>query len=611
MLKRFVKSLLTPCMGYKPTRRAGRRKHALLVALSMAAVVIMSPVSYSQTTFADIQGHWAQPCIEQLAQKQIISGYPDGNFRPSAPVTRAEFASMVRKAFPNAAEVRTDDQFVDVPARYWGVDAIRTAFKTGFLSGYPDQVFNPNQKITRSQALVSLAVGLKYSPTQPVTGTLNAAFLDATEIPEYARQAIASATEKKLVVNYPEVRRINSNQMASRAEVAAFLCQAVGSSGLVPSQYIAMGMQNITAGELRGVWLTNIDSDVLFERDKLTAALQRLRDLNFNTVYPTVWNWGYTLYPSRVAERVIGRSLDPTPGLQGRDILKEIVDQGHQKGMGVIPWFEFGFMAPADSELALRHPDWLTSRRDGSKLWKEGKHDRVWLNPFRPEVQQFISDLIVELVSNYDIDGIQFDDHFGLPAELGYDAFTVGLYKQEHQGKLPPDNPQDPEWLRWRANKITEYMKRVFQAVKDRKHNCLVSVAPNPQRFSYDFFLADWETWERQGLVEELILQVYRDDLNIFISELELPEVQAARRRIPVSVGIMTGLKDRSVPLGQIQTQVQEVRNRGFAGVSFFFYETLWNLAKEKPSERQSAFQGLFPASVERPNILAGWRSSI
>ena len=52
--------------------------------------------------------------------------------------------------------------------------------------------------------------------------------------------------------------------------------------------------KNSTSYELRGVWLTNIDSNVLFERDRLSAALERLHQLNFNTVYPTVWNWGYT-----------------------------------------------------------------------------------------------------------------------------------------------------------------------------------------------------------------------------------------------------------------------------------------------------------------------------
>ncbi|MBW4642067.1 MAG: glycoside hydrolase family 10 protein [Goleter apudmare HA4340-LM2] len=362
------------------------------------------------------------------------------------------------------------------------------------------------------------------------------------------------------------------------------------------------------AAELRGVWLTNIDSDVLFERDRLKNSLQRLSELNFNTVYPAVWNWGYTLYPSKVAAKVIGRSLDPTPGLQGRDMLKEIVDEGHKKGLTVIPWFEFGFMAPADSLLAKNRPQWLTNRSDGSRIVKEGTHNRVWLNPFRPEVQQFIQDLIVEIVRNYDIDGIQFDDHFGLPSELGYDAYTVALYKKEHRGKAPSKNSKDPEWVRWRASKITDYMKRVFTAIKATKKNCIVSVAPNPQRFSYEYFLADWQRWERMGIVEDLVVQIYRDDLNVFIKELEYPEVKAAKSHIPVSIGILSGLKNRSIPMQQIQTQVQKARDRNFAGVSFFFYETLWNMSKERPQDRQIAFQKIFPTPMAYPNLLAGWK---
>ncbi|QLE57086.1 glycoside hydrolase family 10 protein [Nostoc sp. TCL26-01] len=360
--------------------------------------------------------------------------------------------------------------------------------------------------------------------------------------------------------------------------------------------------------ELRGVWLTNIDSDVLFESDRLKKSLQRLDELNFNTVYPAVWNWGYTLYPSKVAAKVIGKSLDPTPGLQGRDMLKEIVDQGHKRGLTVIPWFEFGFMAPADSLLAKNRPQWLTNRSDGTRIVKEGTHNRVWLNPFRPDVQQFIQDLIIEIVSNYDIDGIQFDDHFGLPSELGYDAYTVALYKREHGGKAPAKNPKDTEWVRWRASKITNFMQRVFKAIKAVKKDCLVSVAPNPQRFSYDYFLADWQKWERMGLIEELVLQIYRDDLNVFVKELEYPEVKAAKQHIPVSVGILAGLKNRSVPMQQLKTQVQKVRDRNFAGVSFFFYETLWNLSQETPSQRQNGFEQIFSQPAKYPNIITGWK---
>lgn len=360
--------------------------------------------------------------------------------------------------------------------------------------------------------------------------------------------------------------------------------------------------------ELRGVWLTNIDSDVFFERDRLQKALQNLDTFNFNTVYPAVWNWGYTLYPSKVAAQVIGKSLDPTRGLQGRDMLQEIVTEGHKQGLTVIPWFEFGFMAPADSLLAKNRPQWLTSRRDDTKIVKEGTHARVWLSPFRPDVQQFIQDLIVEIVKNYNIDGIQFDDHFGLPSELGYDAYTVALYKKEHRGQAPSKNSKDPEWVRWRANKITDFMKRVFTAIKANKKNCLVSVAPNPQRFSYEYFLADWQKWERMGLIEDLVLQIYRDDLNVFFSELEYPEVKAARKHIPVSIGILSGLKNRPVSMQQIKTQVQKVRDLKFAGISFFFYETLWNISQEKALERQAGFQQIFPKPATYPSLLAGWK---
>jgi len=362
--------------------------------------------------------------------------------------------------------------------------------------------------------------------------------------------------------------------------------------------------------ELRGVWLTNIDSNVLFESNRLKQSLQTLQQLNFNTVYPAVWNWGYTLYPSKVAAKVIGKSVDPTPGLQKRDMLKEIVTEGHKQSLTVIPWFEFGFMAPADSELVRRHFGWLTSRSNGDKIWKEGVHNRAWLNPFHPDVQQFILDLIGEITSKYDIDGIQLDDHFGLPVEFGYDPVTVALYQKEHNGQLPPENAEDADWIRWRADKITEFMGRVFQTVKASKPKAIVALSPNPWHFSLPQHLQDWSAWEKQGFIEELIVQVYRSDLDRFVAELERPEVQAAKGHIPVGIGILTGLKGKSVSLTQIQEQVKATRDRGLAGVSFFFYESLSTWAAESPAERETAFKSFFPNVVARPNLLAGWKPS-
>jgi uncharacterized lipoprotein YddW (UPF0748 family) len=394
-------------------------------------------------------------------------------------------------------------------------------------------------------------------------------------------------------------------------------------SSISPTISLSQSLPNKPVREIRGVWITNVDSDVLFTRDRLATAIKDLRQLNFNTIYPVVWNWGYTTYPSKVAKKIVGssfmprksagllinRKLDPTEGLEGRDVLQEMVTQGHKRGISVIPWFEFGFMAPATtdpagSDLAKLHADWLTQKQDGGTIWKEGKDPRVWLNPFKPEVKKFIIDLVVEVVKKYDVDGIQFDDHFGLPAEFGYDKFTVDLYKREHQGKLPPKDPKNEEWINWRADKITDLMRDLFFAIKAANPKAIVSISPNPQTFAKSFFLQDWAKWERQGLVEELLIQVYRDKLETFIGELRKPEVKLASRNIPVGIGILTGVKPKPIPIEQIQTQIAAVRQEGLAGVSFFFYETLWKLTKESTAVRKDGFRKVFAKSVDRASII-------
>ncbi len=355
--------------------------------------------------------------------------------------------------------------------------------------------------------------------------------------------------------------------------------------------------------EIRGVWITNIDSDVLFSSTATKTAVNRLAQLNFNTLYPTVWQGGYTLYPSQVAQEAFGKSLDPTPGLQGRDVLQEIITEGHQKGLTIIPWFEFGFMAPADSQLARLHPNWLTKRRDGTTIKIEGEDERVWLNPFHPEVQKFILDLITEIVTKYDLNGIQFDDHFCLPAEFGYDDFTIKLYEQELPGLSPPENYQETFWVRWRADKLNDFMGQVSQAIKTIKPNCIISLSPNPLHFALPAYLQDWFTWERENYIDEIVLQVYRSNIQRFTNELERTEVELAKNNLPFAIGILTGLKNNSTPMDAIEEQVESVRKRNFAGVSFFFYESLWRWSKESEESRNIAWEQIFKTTMPRPKI--------
>jgi hypothetical protein len=207
---------------------------ALGTIAGAAAPMVMTAPASAQSTFSDVASdNYAAQFIQELASRNIIAGFPDGTFRPNDPVTRAQFAALLLKAFPNAQRVNTPINFTDVPSNYWGLQAIQNAYATGFLAGFPGGTFRPNDNIPRAQVLVSLSNGLRYASTQPAETVLSQTYADASSIPGFARNSIAAATERRIVVNFPDVRNLNPNQTATRADVAAFIYQALVSTGQV------------------------------------------------------------------------------------------------------------------------------------------------------------------------------------------------------------------------------------------------------------------------------------------------------------------------------------------------------------------------------------------
>ncbi|AFZ00949.1 fasciclin domain-containing protein [Calothrix sp. PCC 6303] len=189
--------------------------------------------SPTATSFTDVSAdYWANPFIQALAQRNIIAGFGDRTFKPEQAVTRAEFAAMIQKAF-NQNSVRQLPQggFSDVPANYWAAAAIQEAYETGFMSGYPQNRFQPNQRIIKVDAIVSLGSGLGL--TGGDINSLSTYFTDASGIPSYATDRVAAATTANVIVNYPDVKVLNPTTPLTRAEAAAHLYQALVRLGQV------------------------------------------------------------------------------------------------------------------------------------------------------------------------------------------------------------------------------------------------------------------------------------------------------------------------------------------------------------------------------------------
>lgn len=182
--------------------------------------------------FTDVaKDYWAFGAIAALTGSQIIEGFPDGSFQPDKPVTRAELAALLQKAF-QIEKSTVPAQYQDTPADYWGTEAIATVSQAGFVKGYPGGVYRPDQAVSRTEILVALTSGLNLqSPPQP--DTFLKTYQDWQQIPKWAFGQVAAAKQAGLVADPPGITSLNPNQAATRAETAAMIYQALVKAGKI------------------------------------------------------------------------------------------------------------------------------------------------------------------------------------------------------------------------------------------------------------------------------------------------------------------------------------------------------------------------------------------
>ncbi|MBB6734144.1 S-layer homology domain-containing protein [Cohnella zeiphila] len=172
------------------------------------------------TSFSDIIGHWAEAAIQQGVQSGIVTGYPDGTFKPNQPVTREEFAVMLIKALkPQSAGAElifTDKDKIGA----WAREAVAQAVQEGIIKGYVDGSFRPDAEITRTEMIAMIANALKLTAEAgSATG-----FADDKDIPAWARGAIAAIKNLGIVQGAGE-NRFHPNVKATRAEAITVLVE--------------------------------------------------------------------------------------------------------------------------------------------------------------------------------------------------------------------------------------------------------------------------------------------------------------------------------------------------------------------------------------------------
>jgi uncharacterized lipoprotein YddW (UPF0748 family) len=387
--------------------------------------------------------------------------------------------------------------------------------------------------------------------------------------------------------------------------------------------------------EVRGTWITTTANTAIATPEDTARTMKRLREIGINTVYVEVWKNGYTQYPSEVLKRTIGHSMRPIAAPQdpsdpltqrntpARDLLQEMLIEGHRNGLVTIAWFEYGFMAAHKStnpHLRRMKPEWLSRDISGNEVAPNGF---VWMNPLHPEARQFLLDLVLESIDKYDLDGVQLDDRIVWPyITMGYDDYTKKVYAQEHNGAQPPSDHKDLAWMRWRAEKVNEYAKRFVQEVRAKRPNLIISLSPAVYPWSWENYLLEWPQWAAWTAKDinpnvsanaknitprwdEFIPQVYRFSYPAFektwLEQVEHMKTLGANRQGDLLAGIRVVGEGKDSTWEDLQKSIELTRKTGAGGHVHWFSRGVLDLY---PNELKSFYGGFAPS----PRVPNGWR---
>ncbi len=320
------------------------------------------------------------------------------------------------------------------------------------------------------------------------------------------------------------------------------------------------------AVELRGVWAC----------DRVEGgweqALRNLGEANLNAVFPYVASGAAAYYPSSVLPEC-------RDGVDG-DPLAEMVRWGKQYGVQVHPRVLGFFAMGATNELR------AALKQQGRMARSPGGSSRNWLCPSNHKNRLRILQTVLELATEYHVDGVQFD-YLRYAWKDQCVCATCHERFEAETGIKVPNWPREvlhgglrQEFFQWRREKLTSLLRTVRQKLKDEAPGCALSAAVFINWESHrDTFGQDWKAWIDEDLVDFVCPMNYTGDLEKFAGWLEKQE-RWAGDKAPVAAGIgpFADTDSRIDPQGVLD-EIQIARKLGCEGFVIFNYNE--RLARE------------------------------
>jgi uncharacterized lipoprotein YddW (UPF0748 family) len=334
---------------------------------------------------------------------------------------------------------------------------------------------------------------------------------------------------------------------------------------------------NFPERETRAVWLATVDyldwpkpemhRNIAAQKASLIKILDYLKRINFNTIFFQTRPRGNTFHKSEYepwAKELTG-NLGVNPGW---DPLAFLIDEAHKRGIEVHAWINVvkvwsGKTLPPKTNpehIALKKPGWI---KLFNKEW--------WLDMGYPECREYLSTIVLEIVNNYNIDGINFD-YLRYPEKDFNDDYSYKLYGNRI-------NRYD-----WRRENITDFLRRVYTKALSVKPYLRIGVAPIGIFLSvpgcsgwsaFNDVYQDCRQWLKEGIIDYLSPQIYWDikttkgDPGFFSCLSEWKKIMNGRHLYP---GIAAS---RSIVKTEISKQVNLSRREQTEGNAFYRYSDI------------------------------------
>ena len=328
--------------------------------------------------------------------------------------------------------------------------------------------------------------------------------------------------------------------------------------------------------ETRAVWVaTNFRIDwppqsfnEELQKEALKQIFQRIRSLNFNTVYFQVRSNATVIYPSKI-EAFSPYFKGGLDDFTSYDPLAFAIKTAHNLGLEIHAWVNVFRCFSGYDKSFLNYPKHLTSLHKNwiVEYFKEGRKS-LWLDPGLPDVQNYLIRLLKELVNNYNIDGINLD-YLRYPGKNFDDSFSYSVYGQ---GKNRAE---------WRRENIVNFLSTVYTELKKINPFIKIGVAPigiyenngSEKNFSgFSDVFQDSYAFLKNKIVDYLSPQVYwaLDDSPPFRPIAADWIKHSNGRNIVLGLGIYKSKVAKEIP-----SLIKLSRKLGADGIAFFRYDYL------------------------------------